>query len=119
MKLKGKKVKVLCYVILMPLTNGNASTQILKLKTAYDEECMVVEHHKGKGQFENILGSLTCETIVEIQNWFWINLSERENPPPIGTTITYKYRGLTNSGNLVLPLIGERKNKNGQKHRYF
>ena len=26
------------------------------------------------------------------------NLSERENPPPIGSTITYKYRGLTNSG---------------------
>ena len=87
------------------LRNPNApyerkrSTQILKLKTAYDEECMVVEHHKGKGQFENILGSLTCENHrgkFKIGSGF--NLSERENPPPIGTTITYKYRGLTNSG---------------------
>ena len=87
------------------LRNPNApyerkrSTQILKLKTAYDEECMVVEHHKGKGQFENILGSLTCENHrgkFKIGSGF--NLSERENPPLIGTTITYKYRGLTNSG---------------------
>ena len=87
------------------LRNPNApyerkrSTQILKLKSTYDEECMVIEHHKGKGQFENILGSLTCENHrgkFKIGSGF--NLSERENPPPIGTTITYKYRGLTNSG---------------------
>ena len=87
------------------LRNPNApyerkrSTQILKLKSTYDEECTVIAHHKGKGQFENILGSLTCENHrgkFKIGSGF--NLSERENPPPIGTTITYKYRGLTNSG---------------------
>ena len=75
------------------------STQILKLKSTYDEECTVIAHHKGKGQFENILGSLTCENHrgkFKIGSGF--NLSERENPPPIGSTITYKYRGLTNSG---------------------
>ncbi|MDD7568313.1 MAG: DNA ligase, partial [[Actinobacillus] rossii] len=26
------------------------------------------------------------------------NLEERTTPPPIGSVITYKYRGLTNSG---------------------
>ena len=87
------------------LRNPNApyerkrSTQILKLKSIYDEECTVIAHHKGKGQFENILGSLTCENHrgkFKIGSGF--NLSERENPPPIGSTITYKYRGLTNSG---------------------
>ena len=87
------------------LRNPNApyerkrSTQILKLKNTYDEECTVIAHHKGKGQFENILGSLTCENHrgkFKIGSGF--NLSERENPPPIGSTITYKYRGLTNSG---------------------
>jgi len=87
------------------LRNPNApyerkrSTQILKLKSTYDEECTVIAHHKGKGQFENILGSLTCENHrgkFKIGSGF--NLSERENPPPIGSTITYKYRGLTNSG---------------------
>ena len=75
------------------------STQILKLKSTYDEECTVIAHHKGKGQFENILGSLTCENHrgkFKIGSGF--NLSERENPPSIGSTITYKHRGLTNSG---------------------
>ena len=43
--------------------------------------------------------SLTCENHrgkFKIGSGF--NLNERENPPPIGSTITYKYRGLTNSG---------------------
>ena len=45
-------MKGLCYVILNAPYERKRSTQILKLKTAYDEECTVVEHHKGKGQFE-------------------------------------------------------------------
>lgn len=75
------------------------STQILKLKTESDEECQVIAHHKGKGQFENMLGSITCENHrgrFKIGSGF--NLAERNNPPPIGATISYKYRGLTNSG---------------------
>ena len=108
------------------LRNPNApyerkrSTQILKLKSTYDEECTVIAHHKGKGQFENILGSLTCENHrgkFKIGSGF--NLSERENPPPIGSTITYKYRGLTNSGKPRFATYWREKNKNGQKHCYF
>lgn len=82
-----------------PYEFGKRSSQILKLKTALDEECTVVEHHKGKGQFANILGSLTCENQrgrFKIGSGF--SLEERANPPPIGSMITYKYRGLTNSG---------------------
>lgn len=75
------------------------SNQILKLKTAQDEECTVIAHHQGKGQFENFFGSLTCENHrgqFKIGSGF--NLNDRANPPPIGSTITYKYRGLTKSG---------------------
>ncbi len=75
------------------------STQILKLKTESDEECKVIAHHKGKGQFEQVLGSLTCENHrgqFKIGSGF--SLAERNNPPPIGSIISYKYRGLTNSG---------------------
>ena len=87
------------------LRNPNApyetkrSNQILKLKTTLDEECTVIAHHKGKGQFANVMGSLTCENQrgqFKIGSGF--NLEERANPPPIGTVITYKYRGLTNNG---------------------
>ncbi|MBN6064029.1 DNA ligase [Aggregatibacter actinomycetemcomitans] len=75
------------------------SSQILKLKTALDEECTVVAHHKGKGQFENVMGSLTCKNHrgqFKIGSGF--KLDDRINPPPIGAVITYKYRGLTNKG---------------------
>lgn len=75
------------------------STQILKLKTAYDEECTVTAHHAGKGQFSNIMGSLSCKNHRgEFKIGSGFNFSERENPPPIGSVITYKYRGLTNAG---------------------
>lgn len=82
-----------------PYEFGKRSSQILKFKTALDEECTVIEHHKGKGQFESILGALTCENHrgrFKIGSGF--NLEERTTPPPIGSVITYKYRGLTNSG---------------------
>lgn len=82
-----------------PYEFGKRSSQILKVKTALDEECTVIEHHRGKGQFENIMGSLTCENHrgrFKIGSGF--NLEERTNPPPIGSVITYRYRGLTNSG---------------------
>ena len=75
------------------------SSQILKLKTALDEECMVIAHHAGKGQFENVMGSITCENHrgqFKIGSGF--KLEDRTTPPPIGSQITYKYRGLTNKG---------------------
>ncbi|PJG84175.1 DNA ligase [Caviibacterium pharyngocola] len=87
------------------LRNPNApyetkrSSQILKLKTALDEECEVIAHHQGKGQFENMLGSLTCKNhrgVFRIGSGF--NFSDRTNPPPIGSTITYKYRGINKNG---------------------
>lgn len=81
-----------------PYINGRSS-QILKLKALDDEECKVVAHHNGKGKFENKLGAITCENArgrFRIGSGF--KDKDRENPPPIGSIITYKYRGLTNSG---------------------
>lgn len=75
------------------------SAQILKLKPTFDEECTVVAHHKGKGKYANKLGAITCENSrgrFRIGSGF--SDKERENPPPIGSLITYKYRGLTESG---------------------
>ena len=75
------------------------SSQILKLKRHQDEECTVIAHHKGKGQFHNVMGSLTCENErgqFKIGSGF--SLADRANPPAIGSVITYKYRGLTKNG---------------------
>lgn len=81
-----------------PYQSGRNS-QILKLKTILDEECTVIEHHQGKGQYENKLGAITCENHrgkFKIGSGF--SLEERIHPIPIGAVITYKYRGLTKNG---------------------
>ncbi|WHP47945.1 DNA ligase [Mannheimia bovis] len=75
------------------------SAQILKIKPVLDEECTVTAHHKGKGKYADKLGAVSCENHrgrFRIGSGF--KDKERENPPPIGSTITYKYRGLTESG---------------------
>lgn len=81
-----------------PYIHGR-SAQILKIKTVDDEECTVVAHHKGKGKYAEKLGAITCENArgrFRIGSGF--KDSDRENPPPIGATVTYKYRGLTTTG---------------------
>lgn len=75
------------------------SAQILKIKPVQDEECTVIAHHKGKGKYADKLGAITCENQrgqFRIGSGF--KDKERESPPPIGSIITYKYRGLTNQG---------------------
>lgn len=75
------------------------NNRILKLKSYLDEECTVIAHHQGQGQFAQVLGSLTCENHrgqFKIGSGF--KLIDRQNPPAIGSVISYKYRGLTNSG---------------------
>ena len=94
------------------------SAQILKLKTALDEECTVIAHHAGKGQFENVMGSLTCENHrgqFKIGSGF--KLEDRTNPPPIGSQISYKYRGLTNKGKPRFATFWRRVSSSDEKHR--
>ncbi|AFU20312.1 DNA ligase [Actinobacillus suis H91-0380] len=75
------------------------SAQILKLKPVLDEECTVIAHHNGKGKYRDKLGAITCENQrgrFRIGSGF--KDKDRANPPPIGSLITYKYRGLTKQG---------------------
>ncbi len=95
-KIKGEGV-----VVRNPTANyvHGRSSQILKLKAVFDEECIVIAHHKGKGKYAGKLGSLTCENNrgqFRIGSGF--KNKDRENPPSIGSTITYKYRGFTRTG---------------------
>lgn len=81
-----------------PYIHGR-SAQILKLKAVLDEECTVVAHHQGKGKYADKLGSISCENHrgrFRIGSGF--KDKDRQHPPPIGSQITYKYRGLTASG---------------------
>ena len=73
---------------------------IIKLKKHEDAEAKVIEHIPGKGKYEGMLGSIKVITskgiVFKIGSGFTDN--ERKNPPIIGSIITYKYNGKTQSG---------------------
>lgn len=76
------------------------SSEILKVKAFQDAEGVVIEHLPGQGQYLGQLGALLIErpdgTRFKLGSGF--NAAERENPPPVGTMITYKFYGLYPSG---------------------
>ena len=81
-----------------PYTAGR-SRQMLKLKRTLDDECTVVAHHAGKGRHQGRLGALSCRNargVFRIGAGF--SDADRENPPPIGSLITYRHRGFTKNG---------------------
>ena len=73
------------------------SSKILKVKSFKDMEGKVIGINKGKGRFENIMGSLTLRLdngiVFKLGGGF--KLKEREHPPQIGKIVTFKYYGLT------------------------
>ncbi|MGB1836782.1 MAG: DNA ligase [Marinobacter adhaerens] len=76
------------------------SDDLLKVKQYQDAEAVVVHHLPGKGKYEGLMGSLLVE--LDDGRRFRIGTgfsdSERASPPRPGTTITFKYYGLTASG---------------------
>lgn len=76
------------------------SMDLMKLKKKQDAEAIVIRHITGKGRNSERLGSILVETLEGIRFKIGIGFSdkERENPPAIGTTITYQYIGKTKNG---------------------
>ena len=76
------------------------SDVLLKLKLLLDAEATVIAHLPGKGKYAGKLGAL----LVEAQDGIRFKLgtgfsdAQRENPPKIGSTITYTYLDKTKSG---------------------
>ena len=95
----------------LPYYSGRKSSA-LKVKSYLDEECEVLAYTKGKGKYENLLGSLLCKRensqVIKIGSGF--TNKERAHPPKIGAIITFKYYGLTSKGNPRFPVyLRERK----------
>ncbi len=82
-----------------PVTSGRSDV-LLKLKAALDAEAEVVGHVPGKGKFEGMLGALEVKTTSGQTFKLGTGLSDaqRQNPPAIGSTVTYTYRDVTPSG---------------------
>ena len=82
------------------LYKNGRSRDILKVKTFHDTEAVVVAHIKGKGRNKDRMGSL--KVVLPDGKHFLIGSGftdkERENPPPIGSVITFKYKEINKSG---------------------
>jgi DNA ligase-1 len=79
--------------------SGRSAT-LLKVKSFHDAEARVLKHLEGAGRHKGRLGALLVEmpsgTTFSVGTGF--SDSERENPPPVGTVITYRYQELSEAG---------------------
>lgn len=73
---------------------------LLKVKTWQDAEARVVDYSDGKGKYQGQVGALVVETGDgrRFKLGSGLSDSERADPPPLGSTVTYKYYGLTSTG---------------------
>lgn len=76
------------------------SHALLKLKPYFDDEAVVIAHLPGQGKYRGMLGALRVKNKKGIEFSVGSGFTDREraSPPPIGSTITYKYHGFTNNG---------------------
>ncbi|TMP12513.1 DNA ligase [Pseudoalteromonas sp. S3178] len=76
------------------------SDALLKLKPYLDAEAVVIEHLSGKGKYQGMLGAIRVKTSdgQEFKIGTGFSDVQRKNPPLIGSTVTYRYHGLTKNG---------------------
>ncbi len=82
------------------LYHTGRSDDLLKVKRYQDAEATVIKHLPGKGKFSEMLGSLLLENMEGKRFKIGSGFSDiqRQQPPPIGSLITYKHYGLTKNG---------------------
>ena len=80
------------------ITGRNAA--LIKLKPHYDAEATVVAHTAGRGKYKGKLGALVVETPEGMRFKLGTGFSDaqRENPPKIGSLVTYTYKDKTKNG---------------------
>lgn len=77
------------------------SGDILKVKSYFDMEAVVIGHIAGAGRNKGRMGSLIVElpgTKIRFKIGTGFSDKEREIPPPIGSLVTFKYYGFYESG---------------------
>ncbi len=76
------------------------SDALLKLKLWHDAEGVVIGHLPGKGRHSGRLGALRVRAPDGREFSLGTGLSDaqRRDPPPLGATVTYRYRELTAKG---------------------
>ena len=84
---------------------GRRSDDLLKLKTHDDSEALVIAHLPGRGRQAGKLGALLVQTpagngnlVLRFKLGTGFTDEQRQYPPAIGTRVTYRFRGLNDSG---------------------
>ncbi len=79
---------------------GLRTDDLLKLKTHGDAEARVLAHLPGQGKHAGRMGALWVETPQGIRFKLGTGFTDgqRRQPPAVGSTVTYRYRGLNGSG---------------------
>jgi len=76
------------------------STALLKLKPLHDAEALVLAHEGGRGRHAGRLGALRVRSdsgaVFDLGTGF--SDTQRDNPPPVGSRVTYSHRGFTPGG---------------------
>ena len=82
------------------LYRAERSDNLLKLKTHEDAEAQVIGHTAGRGKYADMTGALRVRSADGREFRIGSGLSDalRRDPPAVGTWITYRYRGLNDSG---------------------
>ena len=82
------------------LYRSGRSNDLLKLKLFTDAEAIVVDYRQGKGQFAGIMGAIKVRTDTGKTFYIGSGFSHRERaqPPTIGSTISFRHQGVTDSG---------------------
>ena len=87
------------------LYKGGRSDDLLKLKTHEDSDARVVGHEPGQGKYTGLLGALLVEVpgpqgqpALRFKLGAGLSDEQRRQPPPIGSVVTYRFRGTTDSG---------------------
>ena len=80
------------------------STTLLKVKTFYDEEALIVGHKQSKS-LTGMVGALECELPngKRFDVGSGLNFDQRRKPPKIGSVITFKFQELSNNGHPRFP----------------
>ncbi len=82
-----------------PYLTGRSEV-LLKMKPQHDDEAVVVAHLPGKGRYAGQLGALRVRRADGREFSLGTGLSDaqRRDPPPLGVTVTYRFRELTAGG---------------------
>lgn len=84
---------------------GGRSDDLLKVKTHEDSDARVVGYVPGQGKYAGQLGALMVEIpaakgqpALRFKLGSGLSDEQRRQPPPIGSVVTYRFRGTTGSG---------------------